>query len=403
MVQIKEINLDLPEEKNKLKKLKHFSIDDIYRIFRWSVTAENLKGYPVKSKSIIYLIGWILNKLILELPLNDDIKKRNKGEVNIFNETHNDNELEDYLENNGINSLYSGYEEIDKCISFNRGQFIIIQALSNHGKTSFKLNLLYRFICSKKNNDKKVVCHFFSYESTHILLKIKLINIWANKKVVKYSPSTKCGNNQKQIGNYFITDLKLFSKVEKEINDIMKKRVINIYKNTYNLDEIIKLMETNFENDPDITHVYFFDYIQIIETKMPGDNNWLKLQNLSTQLAKLSIKFNCIVIASSQLSEDGSLAESKGMYRPADIIIDLFNNSQALIKDHKSKHIKQRFIEEENGIMHISIKSAKQRYGQNFNLEDSFQLVEGDFLKESITKKKPKETPERKWGGGIRF
>jgi hypothetical protein len=366
---------------DKIKNLKHITLNDLCLCLEKCFNTDN----DIDKKKIKKFLNIIYKKL----PDPKFIKKlTNKNNINsIFDESKNVeliSEFENNLLTKGQESLFFGVKSIDDYITFAKGQFIIIQAMSNHGKTTFKLNLMHRFLTEKANLNKNVSCHFFSWESNHIMLNMKLINIFSKQKIVKHCPSLVPLPHQKKLGNYIIENNVEYQKNFEKITELKKNKKLCIYKNTYMLDEIEQLIEVNNKEFPEKTHVYFLDYIQIIDHNLKAaEGNWLKLQLLSSKLAKLCVKFNAIIITSSQVSDDGELAESKGMYRPADLILDIFNNSHLKIKDHKSKVLQSKYEEAENGKnMYLTIKTVKHRYGQNIELKKKFKLIEGDYISE---------------------
>lgn len=267
-------------------------------------------------------------------------------------------------------TLYFVTDHIDNFISFKKSQFIIVQSLSSHGKTSFMLNLMHHFLTESVNLDKNANCYFFSWESNIVLLKLKLYNIFSKGKIIKYNPKLSPKSNQKKIGNYIILDYVKFEKILQKIEKLSKNKKFYLAQSYYSLEEIEKFIEINNKNSPEKKHVYFLDSFQTLTCNIKSNDDLHKFRLISKKLAEICMKYNAIIIASSQL------LDCKSIYNPACLVIDIFNNSHPNIKDYKSKYKKPE--NEEN--MYLSIKTIKDRYERTIELNKKFELIEGDYI-----------------------
>lgn len=85
--------------------------------------------------------------------------------------------LEDHKKLIGAGGLVTGFNDIDEKLVFQKSDLVVIQGMSNHGKSSLMLNLNYRFLTHKENVDQQPLCIFMTYESHPLRIEEKFLNI----------------------------------------------------------------------------------------------------------------------------------------------------------------------------------------------------------------------------------
>lgn len=78
--------------------------------------------------------------------------------------------------------LILGYDKIDEQLSFFQGDFVVVQGMSNHGKSSLMLQFASRFLTREENQDQDLVCLYITYESSPLMIEAKFLNLLGHEK-----------------------------------------------------------------------------------------------------------------------------------------------------------------------------------------------------------------------------
>lgn len=260
--------------------------------------------------------------------------------------------------------LITGYEKIDEQLYFAKGDFVVVQAMSNHGKSTFMLQLAYRFISEKENKNKDPMCIFITYESIPIRIEEKLINIIGhaceNDTPIKYSIKSE--------EKYSYPDMDNFQLTQTKFNDIQKHKRMHILKSMplENLEPLIDLYKAEY---PERTLILLLDYFQIIDTTLSVDG-WERIKLIAYKLESLAIEKEVVIISACQVNENRQTREGRDIYNAATTVLDVFNHSHASLinnKDLKNDHKPQQ-----NGKNVCTLSVVKQKHGSSFNLPDYF-------------------------------
>jgi len=260
--------------------------------------------------------------------------------------------------------LKSGFNLIDKDFFFNLTDFNIIQSMSNHGKSSFMLNLIYNFL----NNYSNVTCFFISYETSIERVIERFLNTIARK--------TQCNNIiSYSEGEYTYAKPSDISIVKQKYNEWISKGNLSFQNNIpYEyFDTIIKSLKNNY---PDNTIILFLDYIQIIANNISSDG-WQRIKELAYGIEKLAVDNEIIVFSASQVNDKGETREGKDIYNSATNVFDIFNHSHAKIED------KPNYKEKEDNEFIISISIDKSKFFQTKSFPEKFRF-DGFVFKENI-------------------
>lgn len=313
-----------------------------------------------------------------------EIKKRSSRTYEIFEKEHK--------EKIASGGFISGYESIDNNIFFSSGDLNIIQAMSNHGKTTFMLNLCYKFLTQPINLSKKPLCVFITYESSSLRIEEKILNIISsylqNERIIKFNnESTK---DKTSIGNYFYPNPQDFKVCIDLFNALIQQETFLILERTP-IERFSELISELKERHPDKKIIFFLDYIQIVKNDLKSDG-WEKIKDLAYWLEEFTIQNNIITFAGSQVNEKRETREGKDIYNAATNVIDIFNNSHAKLQNHSE--LKNKYKEKINGKSIITITGDKAKNFSSFYLEncllfDGFKFEEYNENKStapSITK-----------------
>lgn len=272
--------------------------------------------------------------------------------------------------------LITGHENIDEKLYFATGDFITIQAMSNHGKSTYMLNLLYKFLSEEENKQKDTMCIFITYESMALRVEEKLLNIigheCGDKTVIQYRRNSE--------EKYFYPDKKDHQKTISIYNELQSQNRITILNRIpiENLEHVIDLYKNEF---PNRTIILFLDYLQIIENTIK-EEGWKLIKSIAYKLEFLAIKKEIIVFAASQVNENRQAREGRDIYNASTTVIDILNQSHESLKINSD--LKQHYKEPVKGKSVITFSVVKQKHGESFSLPNYLLFNGYNFEKNEI-------------------
>lgn len=270
--------------------------------------------------------------------------------------------------------LITGYKAIDDKLYFAKGDLVVVQAMSNHGKSSFMLQLASRFLREEKNKGKKPLCIFVTYESTPIAIEAKLLNLLSSESgegaILRYVNS----HDEK----FRYPDKRDYQETIQSYNELLSQNGI-VFLKGIPLEQIEPLIDLYKKQFPERTVILFLDYIQIIEcgSKRSG---WELMKEMAYGLEKIAIKKEIIIVTASQVNENRQAREGRDIYNAATTVIDIFNHSHENL--NTNKETQGSFKAKVAGKSVCTFAAVKQKYGESFTLKDYF-LFNGFFFEES--------------------
>ncbi len=289
--------------------------------------------------------------------------------------------------------LITGYEEFDEEVYFAKGDFITIQAMSNHGKSTLMLKFAHSFITNPENNEKNPMCIFITYESSPLAIEEKLLNMIAKETqegtILKYDRKAK---------EKFLYPNKIdFKKTIGIYNYLQSLRKISLLKRI-SLEKLESLIDLYKEEFPNRTLVFFLDYIQIIETSVSLDG-WERIKEVAKQLEILAIEKEVIIFSASQVNDKRQARESRDIYNYSTTNIDLLNHSHPLLLANKD--LEKYYKPQVDGKDLCTLSVFKQKHGSSIIKED-YLLFDGHNFYEN----KPyqiNQNSQRSTGGNNAF
>lgn len=259
--------------------------------------------------------------------------------------------------------LVTGFKEIDNQLYFLKGDFVVVQAKSNHGKSTLMLQLANRFISEEENQDKKPLVLFVTYESGSLQIKEKLINIISTENnegpAIVYDRKTK--------EKFLYADPKGNRKTIERFNTIIQNDFYILERiPTEKLSSIINLFQLQF---PERTLCIFLDYFQIVKTDSRAEG-WEKMKEIAYFLEQLAIDKKVIIFSASQVNDNRETREGKDIYNAATTVLDLFNHSHSSLT--LKPETKKDYIEKINNKSICTLTANKQKHGTSFTLNNYF-------------------------------
>lgn len=282
--------------------------------------------------------------------------------------------------------LVTGYTKLDEQIFFSKGDFVTIQAMSNHGKSTLMLQLAYRFITNEQNAKKDPMCIFITYESMPLRIQEKLINMISHEHqedtIIKYNSNTD--------EKYLYPDKKDFMKTIMIYNELVGQNKIHVLKRV-SLENIEKLIDLYKSEYPNRTLVFFLDYLQIIDTNIEADG-WERIKAISYALESLAISKEVILFSASQVNEKRETREGRDIYNASTINLDLLNHSHESLTTNPD--LKTNYKEKIDGKSICTLTAKKQKHGSTFTLKD-YLLFNGHSFQENKNITTSNNTPKK--------
>ncbi len=282
--------------------------------------------------------------------------------------------IKDHKELISEGGLVTGFKSIDDHLVFQKTDFIVIQGMSNHGKSSFMANLGYRFLTNKENKKQKPLCIHIAYEAHMLRTEEKFINIISydlqKELAIKFdrtSPTELLSEVRRQ-GNYlYLSDSKT-KKARDLYDDLIKNDRLMIMKKQQ-LESLPLLIDMLKERHKDRTIVLFLDYLQILPA-LSRSEGWEKMKEIAYWLENLAIEKEIIIFTGSQVNEKRDTREGKDIYNACTINLDVLNNSHELLKNHSEHgHLHEDKIDGKNV---VTLTCRKQKFGATFCAEKAF-------------------------------
>lgn len=274
-------------------------------------------------------------------------------------------------------SLITGYEKIDDQLYIAKGDFIVIQAMSNHGKTSLMLQLAHSFLQKEENKSKNPMCIYITYESSPLQIDEKWINLISHE----CNQRTAIQYSREHEERFIYPEKNEHLKTIETVTSLYKEK-INILKRVP-LERIGTLIDIYKSQYPNKTIILFLDYIQAIDTKSNVEG-WQKIKEIAYTLEAIAIEKEIIIFTGSQVNERRQVREGRDIYNAATTVIDILNHSHTQLKSNDE--LIKLYKEPVNGSNVCTISAFKQKHGNSFELRDYF-LFNGYNFKENTDKK----------------
>ena len=269
----------------------------------------------------------------------------------------------DDFKNSGEKTITTGFEKIDSHMYFQEGDFNVIQAMSNHGKTKFMLNLMYHFLEKLENT----TCVFITYESSAEKIRKNFINTVSYSKDKRpliessYDEKLKKWKNEPEYDGKGRTTIDFYNRM------LTENRLIILGGQDMGLLETI--ITHCKEKNPNNSVIIFLDYFQIISDNLKSDG-WERIKERAYKLEKIAIDSKSIIFVGSQVNDKRETREGKDLYNAATNVIDIFNHSHDKIADHKE--LSKKYIDKINNKSTITIKIDKSKGFASNTFEKSF-------------------------------
>jgi replicative DNA helicase len=192
-------------------------------------------------------------------------------------------DLENRLNNNKLNGLSSGFEDLDSMTQgFQKSDLIIIAGRPSMGKTAFALNIGFN-VC----NNEKIATAIFSLEMSKQQILYRILSYKTSISLTKLR-SGRLSSDEWKIINHALKEL---HDLELYIDDT----------NYCSLTEIRSKIKRLFSKKNNLGLI-IIDYLQLMESTNKFNNRVQELSQITRSLKNLAKEFNIPILVLSQLS-----------------------------------------------------------------------------------------------------
>ena len=239
--------------------------------------------------------------------------------------------------------IKTGYKSLDKLSGgLTRGEITIIGGRPGHGKSTFAINLMSKFI----SQGKKVVLFNRELTNTEVLKKIIALE------------SGRLSYNSIRNGIYGEHEIKILEEAKKKIVEKYNEGKFKMFDNIRDLPRTINEIR-KFKPD-----VVIDDYIQLVrlsDTKEVITERRLQLERIVSDYKWVAKEVNCSVVLASQLNR---ALETRGNQRPQ--LSDLAESGaiEQVAENVFFVFYPYKMTQKVDEKFDIFIKAAKVRYGE---------------------------------------
>ena len=172
------------------------------------------------------------------------------------------------------------FESLTKSLNLVQNDLLVIAGKTGSGKTAFALNIL-------EDLSQNYPCIYFNLEMSKKLLYKRLVSLKTKIEISKLNSFETLNISEKErIKNTLLEYEKRNIALENQSQDIKR----------------IRSYISNFKSDKHF--VVIIDHIGLITSS--GNSNYERMTNIAKELRRLSLDYNCTIIALCQLSREAS-------------------------------------------------------------------------------------------------
>lgn len=255
--------------------------------------------------------------------------------------------------------LATGYEDLDRLVSFPAGSLSIIAGRPSHGKSAFLQNAYQRAVYRE---DKPFA--FFSYEVNWLQVLTRFV-------LMESGADLDPNRNYEALQSYLRekrNDLENIETARKRIDAMIEAGRMLVYDTAFNvaaLVEAIRMLHTK----KGIAGA-FVDYIQLIPPRDADrrQTRQVQIQGIAAELRELAKELRIPIVTAAQLNRESDkagkplrprlsqLRESGDLEQEADVVLGLFNPQVADVQESEDQAL--------HGATNLEIKVLKNRNGR---------------------------------------
>ena len=209
-------------------------------------------------------------------------------------------------EDRSLGSVPTGMEKLDAISPVRRGDLVVIAAQAKGGKSTLALS----YACNVSGRGENVL--FFSLEMPAADITEKLLARMARVK----------------LGNLYYRNFAEADTIKMQHAIVkMSKWDLEIRDDCHNLNQLVATARMAHARKP--LTLMVVDYLQLVRSdRSNGDSREREVAEVSRTLRLLALEMNCVIVALSQLNDDGRLRESRAIGQDATAVWAVSDSSQ---------------------------------------------------------------------------
>jgi replicative DNA helicase len=200
--------------------------------------------------------------------------------------------------------ILSGIEGLDEVVKMQAGNLVVIGGAAKGGKTSLALSILRDAMTTQEKN-----CLMVSLEMSPVEIAARLLSM--ESKI----PSSSMTPKQMTTGEY--SRLANASMVLGRASGRLA-----VVSDLFSVDQITAFIKASHKRTP--LDLVVIDYVQLIDTEQAKNSTRQEsVAGVSRSLKRLAAELGIVVIALSQLNDNGELRESRSLGMDANIVLKI--------------------------------------------------------------------------------
>jgi replicative DNA helicase len=200
--------------------------------------------------------------------------------------------------------ILSGIEGLDEVVKMQSGNLVVIGGAAKGGKTSLALSILRDAMTSQEKN-----CLMVSLEMSPVEIAARLLSMESKIPSSSMTPKQMTTGEYTRLANASITLGRASGRLA-------------VVSDLFSVDQITAFIKASHKRTP--LDLVVIDYVQLIDTEQTKNSTRQEaVAGVSRSLKRLAAELNIVVIALSQLNDNGELRESRSLGMDANIVLKI--------------------------------------------------------------------------------
>ena len=200
--------------------------------------------------------------------------------------------------------ILSGIEGLDEVVKMQKGNLVVIGGAAKGGKTSLALSILRDAMTSQEKN-----CLMVSLEMSPVEIAARLLSMESKIPSSSMTPKQMTTGEYTRLANASITLGRASGRLA-------------VVSDLFSVDQITAFIKASHKRTP--LDLVVIDYVQLIDTEQTKNSTRQEaVAGVSRSLKRLAAELNIVVIALSQLNDNGELRESRSLGMDANIVLKI--------------------------------------------------------------------------------
>jgi replicative DNA helicase len=200
--------------------------------------------------------------------------------------------------------ILSGIEGLDEVVKMQAGNLVVIGGAAKGGKTSLALSILRDAMTTQEKN-----CLMVSLEMSPVEIAARLLSMESKIPSSSMTPKAMTTGEYTRLANASMTLGRASGRLA-------------VVSDLFSVDQITAFIKASHKRTP--LDLVIIDYVQLIDAEQAKNSTRQEaVAGVSRALKRLAAELNIVVIALSQLNDNGELRESRSLGMDANIVLKI--------------------------------------------------------------------------------